>query len=77
MTPRQATSSLSTKTWRYPVHDRAFPRSNRPVLVVDDTIEPPRDIATPEERDEAFGRILANRNLRRTHEMFLAEQTTT
>lgn len=33
--------------------------------------------ATPEERDEAFGRILANRNLRRTHEMFLAEQTTT
>lgn len=33
--------------------------------------------ATPEERDEVFGRILANRNLRRTHEMFLAEQTTT
>lgn len=29
--------------------------------------------ATPEERDEAFGRILANRNLRRTHEMFLEE----
>jgi len=29
--------------------------------------------ASPEERDEAFGRILANQNLRRTHEMFLEE----
>lgn len=30
--------------------------------------------ATPDERDEAFGRILANRNLRPTHQMFLAQQ---
>lgn len=30
--------------------------------------------ATPGELDEAFGRILASRSLRRTHEMFLAEQ---
>jgi GTP-sensing pleiotropic transcriptional regulator CodY len=30
-------------------------------------------LATPEERDEAFARILANQNLRRTHEMFLEE----
>jgi hypothetical protein len=28
--------------------------------------------ATPEERDEAFGRILSNRNLQVTHEQFLA-----
>lgn len=27
--------------------------------------------ATPEERDEAFARILANRNLQRTHELYL------
>lgn len=32
--------------------------------------------ATPEERDEAFGRILANGNLRRTHELFLADRAT-
>lgn len=31
--------------------------------------------ATPEERDEAFGRILRSKNLRRTHEMFLEGQT--
>lgn len=30
--------------------------------------------ATATERDEAFGRVLANRNLRRTHELFLAER---
>ena len=29
--------------------------------------------ATPEERDEAFARVLACKNLRRTHEMFLEE----
>lgn len=31
--------------------------------------------ATADERDEAFGRILGNQNLRRTHEMFLADRT--
>lgn len=30
--------------------------------------------ATPDERDEAFKRILGSSNLRRTHEMFLADQ---
>lgn len=30
--------------------------------------------ATPSERDEAFERILGNANLRRTHELFLADQ---
>lgn len=29
--------------------------------------------ATPEERDEAFARVLCNQNLRRTHEMFLED----
>jgi hypothetical protein len=33
--------------------------------------------ATAEERDEAFGRILANRNLRRTHEMYLEDRKAT
>lgn len=30
-------------------------------------------LADFDEREQAFERILANRNLRRTHEMFLAE----
>lgn len=30
--------------------------------------------ATPDERDEAFERILGNSNLRPTHEMFLADR---
>lgn len=30
--------------------------------------------ATPDERDQAFGRILVSRNLRQTHEMFLASR---
>ena len=30
--------------------------------------------ATPEEREEAFGRILRSKNLRRTHESFLEDR---
>lgn len=45
MTRRQAGSALSANSCRYPVHDRAFPHAGRPVLVVDATIEAPRDIA--------------------------------
>lgn len=30
--------------------------------------------ATADERDEAFARVLQNKNLRETHEMFLAER---
>jgi hypothetical protein len=44
-TRRQASSALSANSCRYPVHDRAFLRPSRPVLVVDDTNEAPRDIA--------------------------------
>ena len=45
MTRRQAGTALSANSCRYPVHYRAFPRASRPVMVVDDTIEAPRDIA--------------------------------
>lgn len=33
-------------------------------------------LAAHDQREAAFGRILASRNLRRTHELFLAAQAT-
>lgn len=44
MTRLPAGSALWANSCRYPVYDRAIPRAKGPVLVVDDTIEAPRDI---------------------------------
>lgn len=44
MTRLTAGSALWANSCRYPVYDRTIPRAKGPVLVVDDTIEAPRDI---------------------------------
>lgn len=55
----------------FPVSYREAMITSYPVIARMDADE--RYFATADERDEAFGRVLAAKNLRRTHEMFLAD----